>query len=380
MTTTKTARRPKGRRRGEACGPSGKGKAQDLPRLVQGDCIEVMADLEAESVDAVVCDPPYGIGWQNETWDSAAIRAAAARRGRGRLTKNKAFEVWCGMWGEQCARVMKPGAHLLAFGSPRTYHRLACGLEDSGLEIRDTLMWLYSSGMSKSRRYPGGRRTTLKPVLEPIVLARRPLDGTTEETIGRHGTGAMNVEACRVEDGRLPANALASHDPDCADENCDRGCAVALLDAAAAGGEGGSGTQLAPSRFLYCPKPTRAERDAGCEALPEHFFNLLPNASRGGLVRNPHPTLKPIELMRWLVRLVAPAGGLVLDPFMGSGTTGAAAAIERRRFFGIELEAPYLEVAAARIAHWGGAGRTPAPAPRDRRRRSEPRPLGTRRR
>jgi site-specific DNA-methyltransferase (adenine-specific) len=338
-----------------------------------------MAGLDAESVDAVVCDPPYGIGWQNETWDSEGIRAAAATRGRGPLTRNEAFEVWCGMWGEQCARVMKPGAHLLAFGSPRTYHRLASGLEDAGLEIRDTLMWLYSVGMSKSRRYPGGRRTTLKPVLEPIVLARRPLDGTTEETIGRHGTGAMNVEACRVEGGRLPANALASHEPDCSEEGCEPGCAVALLDAAAEATEGGRGAQLAPSRFLYCPKPTRAERDAGCEGLPETFLNLLPNASRGGLVRNPHPTLKPIELMRWLVRLVAPAGGLVLDPFMGSGTTGAAVAIERRRFCGIELEAPYIEIAAARIAHWGERGARPRRSHADEG-SVGPRPLGERRR
>jgi site-specific DNA-methyltransferase (adenine-specific) len=276
---------------------------------------------------------------------------------------------------------MKPGAHLLAFGSPRTYHRLACGLEDSGLEIRDTLMWLYSVGMSKSRRYPGGRRTTLKPVLEPIVLARKPLDGTTVETIERHGTGAMNVEACRVEDDRLPANALASHELDCTEEDCDPGCAVALLDAAATGDGDGGGPQLAPSRFLYCPKPTRAERDAGCEALPETFLNLLPNASRGGLVRNPHPTLKPIELMRWLVRLIAPDDGLVLDPFMGSGTTGAAAAIEGRWFWGIELEGPYLDVAAARIAHWGSGGTAPAPGRRKRGDgKADPRPLGQRRR
>jgi hypothetical protein len=251
---------------------------------------------------------------------------------------------------------MKPGAFLLAFGSPRTYHRLTSGLEDAGLEIRDTLMWLYGSGMPVSRRYPGGRAATLRPAFEPVVLARRPLDGTTMETIERHGTAVMNADACRVE-GRHPASVLVSHEAGCADGGCADGCAVALLDSEVAQG---SGSWIPPSRFLYCPKPSRAERDAGCEALPSVAFDLLPNApGRDRLrtrTRNPHPTLKPLELMRWLVRLICPEGGLVLDPFMGSGTTGAAAAIEGRHFCGIELDESYLEIAAARIAHWSPAG------------------------
>ncbi|MBS1886002.1 MAG: site-specific DNA-methyltransferase [Actinobacteria bacterium] len=359
MAATRNERRPAGkRRRGAVCGRASTGARG--PRLIQGDCIEVLSGLEEGSVDAVVCDPPYAIGWQNESWDAGAIREAAARHGHGRLSKPEAFEVWCSLWGAGCLRAMKPGAFLLAFGSPRTYHRLAAGLEDAGLEIRDTLMWLYSSGMAKSRRYPDGRRTALKPVLEPIVLARRPLDGTTEETIAVHGTGALEAEACRVE-GRLPGNGLISHDPGCAEGSCAPGCAVGLLDVAAEGGEGGTVPQLAPSRFLYCPKPTRAERDAGCEDLPETFLNLLPNASRGGMVTNPHPTLKPIDLMRWLVRLACPGGGLVLDPFMGSGTTGVAATLEDRRFCGIEIDKNYLGIAAARIRHWGGLGANGSP-------------------
>lgn len=127
---------------------------------------------------------------------------------------------------------MKPGAFLAAFGSPRTYHRLACGVEDAGLEIRDTLMWLYAEGMPKfGRYYPGGRATTLKPAFETILLARRELAGTTEETISRYGTGALNVNDCRVED-RLPANVTMGHDPGCEEESCAPGCPVA----AAAGG------------------------------------------------------------------------------------------------------------------------------------------------
>jgi site-specific DNA-methyltransferase (adenine-specific) len=316
--------------------------------------LEVLGELAPESVDAIITDPPYGIGFQHERWDSAAIREAAAKAGHDRLNPNEAFEAWCRIWADECRRVMKPGAFLAAFGSPRTYHRLACGVEDARLEIRDTLMWLYAEGMSKSRRYPGGRTTTLKPAFEPIALARRNLDGTTEETIARHGTGALNAEDCRV-DGRHPANVVLGHDPGCGKRYCVRGCPVAVADACAEEGR----SRLAPSRFLYCPKATRAERDAGCEELPRRALDLFPNAQgvrKPADVRNPHPTVKPLELMRWLVRLLCPPGGLVLDPTAGSGTTGAAALLEGRQFIGIELEPAYVEIAAARIAHHSPKG------------------------
>jgi DNA modification methylase len=343
----------KARSRGRGCEVKAPGRPD--VRLLEGDCLEVLATLEPESVDAIVTDPPYGIGFQHERWDSAAIREAAARAGHDRLNPNEAFEAWCRIWAAECRRVMKPGAFLAAFGSPRTYHRLACGVEDAGLEVRDTLMWLYAEGMSKSRRYPGGRSTTLKPAFEPIVLARRELDGTSEETIARHGTGALNAEACRVE-GRLPANVILGHDRGCDEERCAPGCLVATADACASEGR----SRLEPSRFLYCPKASRAERDAGCERLPRRTLNLFPNAAKGGKkpadARNPHPTVKPLELMRWLVRLLCPPGGLVLDPTAGSGTTGAAAVLEGRRFIGIELEPAYMEIAAARIAHHAPKG------------------------
>jgi DNA modification methylase len=338
-------------------GCSGKG-SRGLPgvRLLEGDCLEVLGKLEPESVDAIVTDPPYGIGFQNERWDSAALREAAAKAGHERLTPNQAFEAWSRIWAGECRRVLKPGGFLGAFGSPRTFHRLACGIEDSGLEIRDTLMWLYAEGMSKSRRYPGGRATTLKPAFEPIVLARRELDGTTEETIARHGTGALMTESCRVE-GRHPANVLLGHDPDCEEESCAPGCVVAAADGCASEGR----SRLAPSRFLYCPKASRKERDAGCERLPRRALDLFPNAGTSGDARNFHPTVKPLELMRWLVRLLCPPGGVVLDPTAGSGSTGVAAVLEDRHFIGIELEPAYIEIASARIKHWrrqaGGAGR-----------------------
>jgi DNA modification methylase len=326
--------------------------------------LEVLGELEPDSVDAIVTDPPYGIGFQNEHWDSKALQEAAAKAGRDRLTPNEAFEVWSRIWAEGCRRVLKPGGFLAAFGSPRTFHRLACGIEDGGLEIRDTLMWLYAEGMSKSRRYPGGRATTLKPAFEPIVLARRGLDGTTEETIARHGTGALNTESCRVE-GRHPANVILGHDPDCEEGSCAPGCAVAEADGCV--GEGRA--RLAPSRFLYTPKASRAERDAGCERLPKRALDLFPNAGTSGDARNFHPTVKPQELMRWLVRLLCPPGGLVLDPTAGSGTTGAAAVLEGRRFLGIELEPAYVEIAKARIEHWSRQASREGRRPFGRKRR-----------
>jgi DNA modification methylase len=319
--------------------------------LVVGECVEEMACISASRVDAVVCDPPYGIGWKNQRWDSQAIHERAGRNGR--LPKGKAFEVWCEAWGGESLRVMKPGAHLLAFGSPRTYHRLVSGLENSGLEIRDSLMWLYGTGMAKSRRYPGGRSSALKPAFEPIVLARRPPEGTIGEALALHGTGALEAAACRVN-GRHPANVIPSHEQECREESCAPGCAAALLDFEAPGGSA-SKQRVGPSRFLYCPKPSRAERDAGCEGLPAEALDFFPDAAGprpDTVTRNPHSTLKPIELMRWLVRLVSPSDGLVLDPFMGSGTTGIAAALEGRRFYGIESDARYVDIARARIAHW----------------------------
>lgn len=350
-------------RRSRGCSATGSKGRPDV-RLLEGDCLEVLGELEPESVDAIVTDPPYGIGWQNERWDGPAIREAAVGAGRERLSPNHAFEVWCGLWAKECTRVMKPGAHLLAFGSPRTFHRLACGLEDAGLEIRDTLMWIYGTGMPKSRRYPDGRSTTLKPAFEPVVLARKALAGTTSETIEVFGTGALNVDACR-SGGSHPANVLVGHMPECDERRCAPGCAAALLDAQADGARARSGLRTPPSRFLYCPRVSRAEREAGCEKLPQGELDLLPNAGPWPDVRtrNPHPAVKPLELMRWLVRLTSPPGGLILDPFMGSGTTGAAAALERRSFCGIEMEPSYLDVATARIEHWsretGGAGDRP---------------------
>jgi site-specific DNA-methyltransferase (adenine-specific) len=254
--------------------------------------------------------------------------------------------------------VLKPGGHVLAFGSPRTFHRLACGLEDAGFELRDTLMWVYASGIPKSRRLPNGTGTALKPAWEPVLLARKKPEATVETNLSERGTGALNVDACRIGE-RWPANVLLGHDEGCSQKECAGGCAVAAIDDA----DQRDQAVAPPSRMFFSSKVSRDERDAGCESLPAGELNLFPNAQGGGRgpapARNPHPTVKPVALMRWLVRLVCPPAGLVLDPFCGSGSTGIAARLEGRLFLGIEREASYAPIARARIAHWTKANGEP---------------------
>jgi DNA modification methylase len=325
--------------------------------VVAGDCVEALAALPAASVDAVVCDPPYGIGFQGERWDGQAIGEAAARTAEERMTAGEAYQAWCRTWACRCVEVLKPGAHLAAFGSPRTAHRLACALEEAGFEPRDTLIWLYGTGLPKSRKLPGGGASSLKPAYEPILLARRPPEGTLERNLKAHGTGALNADACRLE-GRFPANVLLSHSPGCGPGACESGCAARLVDAAADGTRVPSGSLPQASRLFYCAKASRAERDTGCDDLPRRRLDLFPNAQADSYkpppAANTHPTVKPLALMRWLVRLVVPPDGLALDPFCGSGSTGCAALLEGRRFLGIELDPGYAEIARARIGHWAG--------------------------
>ena len=358
-----------------------------------GDCLDGMRMLDADSVDAIVCDPPYGLSFMGKDWDHGV--------------PGEPF------WAE-ALRVAKPGAHLLAFGGTRTFHRLACAIEDAGWEIRDCLSWLYGSGFPKSHNGPWGG-TALKPAWEPVIMARKPLVGTVAINFATHGTGALNVDGCRIAGakpattrgaggqngrfgpigaqgrilddgaGRWPANV-------CLDED-----AAAMLDAQsgerASTGKPGRpakpckvvpkpgmfesfGDKQGPlysdtggaSRFFYCPKASRSEREAGLDGFEERLslgarFSSDPRMDRPQERRpfaNHHPTVKPVALMRWLVRLVAPTDGVVLDPFMGSGTTGVACVREGRSFVGIEREPEYHAIAEARIAH--ARGETPADA------------------
>jgi site-specific DNA-methyltransferase (adenine-specific) len=502
-----------------------------------GDSLAVLPTLDDASVDGLVTDPPYELGFMGKCWDKAGIAFSP--------------DLW-----REALRVLKPGGHLLAFGGPRTYHRLACAIEDAGFEIRDSIHWIFGSGFPKSldvskaidkaagaernvvriatRRGNSERRgageqgatygdahggfttigepvtdaakqwegwgTALKPAHEPIVVARKPLVGTVEHNVREHGTGALNIDGCRVygtpslpgsagykggdshvyggawndtaarraasyranpPKGRWPANVVLSHDPSCRrvgqrevksgvsgrgggfrteyvggvtretelaaapwgsygdasgieaveDWSCEPGCPVAALDA-----QSGSASRFFPTfsseddglvPFLYCAKASRSEREAGCENLPARTAqeavdrdpesagakNPRAGAGRGagaviercsgcgkaagasarrgrdavpcpanedGIctpvaidvrapVCNIHPTVKPVALMRWLVRLVTPPDGIVLDPFTGSGTTGIAALREGVRFVGVEREADYLPIAVARV-------------------------------
>jgi site-specific DNA-methyltransferase (adenine-specific) len=371
-----------------------------------GDCREVMATLDAESVDAIVSDPPYGLSFMGKGWDHGV----------------PGVEFWA-----EALRVAKPGAHLLAFGGTRTYHRLACAIEDAGWEIRDCVMWVYGSGFPKSHNLKGewqGWGTALKPAWEPIIVARKPLVGTVAENVLTHGTGAINVDGCRVgiasgdqkseggrklarhqetngfdggwkskttnlDDGlgRWPANLIHDGSEEVVglfpqangnSNNSHADCQAGFGGRRRTMGGMGRADSGSAARFFYCAKASKADRDEGCEGLAERDradqsawvrkcnvcgdtfcdpktskphcghddFSFVSPSPR----RNHHPTVKPTDLMRYLCRLVTPPGGVVLDPFTGSGSTGKAATLEGFRFIGIEREAEYVEIAKARIA------------------------------
>lgn len=334
------------------------GRAQ----LYCGDCLAVMPTLSADSVDAIVTDPPYGLSFMGKDWD--------------RGVPGEHF------WRE-AIRVAKPGAHLLAFGGTRTFHRLTCAIEDAGWEIRDCVMWVYSSGFPKSLDVskaidkaagfvrpdrvvssnesndvfspvvrvvtpgtPGtpdaikwsGWGTALKPAWEPIIVARKPCDGTVAANVLKYGTGAINVDGCKVGtesvcvnvysgrgpfghsqvgnqyegrtvQGRWPANLIHDGSDEVARLFPDDGGASA-------------------ARFFYCAKAGGEDREHG----------------------NTHATVKPNDLMRYLCKLIAPKDAIILDPFMGSGSTGVAAIQMHNRFIGIELGADHFEICKRRVA------------------------------
>jgi DNA modification methylase len=431
------------------CGRSGRGVVAAVTvSILTGDCRDVMAAMQPESVDACVTDPPYHLtaGKKGGTGDASVNLDTPY--GRARISTGFMNQTWDGgdiafrpeTWAA-VFRVLKPGGHLLAFSGTRTQHRMVCAIEDAGFEIRDQIGWAYGSGFPKSLdvskaidkaagverevvgmkpdpRYLSPRRnspnhmdrargvegghgdesdaatvtapatpeaaawqgwgTALKPAWEPICVARKPLVGTVAGNVLAHGTGALNIDGCRVETddsgtrdggrrpgthegyqrpnatmfqdktdwslspaGRWPANLI--HDG--SDE------VLACFPETASGvqrkpkGTGGIwsgisndpcgpqyGDEGSAARFFYCAKSSRSERGEG----------------------NDHPTVKPVELMRWLVRLVTPPGGHVLDPFAGSGTTGIAADIEQMRATLIEQDPAYAEIARQRLLSEAG--------------------------
>jgi len=298
--------------------------------VIHGDAVEALPLLANDRFDAVVTDPPYEIGYMAKAWDGHGVSYRAA------------------FWRD-VLRVLKPGGHLLAFGGTRTYHRMTCAIEDAGFDIRDSLHWLYATGFPKSLNVGTGQGTALKPAHEPIVLARKPFAGTVAQNVQAHGTGALNIGACRIQ----TADQIEQFAP----HPSGRWPPNVLLDSYAAEDLG------SPARFFFVAKPSRRERDLGCDALPSvsggqatdredgsaGVNNPRAGAGRTGGARNWHPTVKPLTLMRYLVRLVTPPGGCVLDPFAGSGTTGMAAHLEGFGFLGIEAEEAYIPITVARI-------------------------------
>jgi len=374
--------------------------------------LERLKDLADGSVDSIVTDPPYELGFMGKAWDASGIAYNV--------------ELW-----RECLRVLKPGGHLLAFGGTRTYHRMAVAIEDAGFEIRDSIHWVYGSGFPKSldvskaidkqagakreivgKRLTGSAKiaraqrdlstggtdfgsgqnlvditapatpaaqqwqgwgTALKPAHEPIVLARKPLDGTVAANVLGHGTGALNIDGCRI--GSAGGTKKGAQGQRRNGDNADfttGGTVVPLQEGRwpaniifdeAAGAELDAQSGLEASRFFYCPKPGKKERNAGLDELPKVRGTAVTGRAPGsagqgngkyaGTTETPraniHPTVKPVALMRYLVRLITPPGGTVLDPFLGSGTTAVAAILEDMQWIGCEMTKDYLPIIRGRV-------------------------------
>jgi site-specific DNA-methyltransferase (adenine-specific) len=417
-----------------------------IPKLIIGQAViyagnnlDILPELQSNSVDSIVCDPPYELGFMGKSWDNSGIAYSV--------------ELWT-----QCLRVLKPGGHLLAFGGTRTWHRLAVAIEDAGFEIRDNIAWLYGSGFPKSHniskaidkmagaerevigRNPNSREnatkdntlyesgtvgktdfiteaatdeakewegwgTALKPAHEPIVVARKPLIETVAENVLKYGTGGLNIDASRIgtnagysypngaggnsfsvgkepdgkrttpvesTQGRWPANIILD---EYTAELLDKQSGISKSNPRTVADRRTNSTHeygfktdaYSPhndsggaSRFFYVAKASKRDRNEGLDELPEQILTgrdagqderQVPYKTRSNPVKNTHPTVKPTALMQYLIRLVTPKNGTVLDPFAGSGSTGKAAILEGKRFIGIELTAEYLPIIEGRLRH-----------------------------
>lgn len=404
--------------------------------ILQGNCIEVLKTLSENSIDSIVTDPPYGLEFMGEEWDAPWKKSEVVevtdkstngifhdkgfshgiRFSRG-LVEMQEFQKWCESWAKEAYRVLKPGGYILAFGGSRTYHRLAGGIEDAGFEIRDQIMWVYGSGFPKSMNISlsmdkkgidsskwKGWGTALKPAHEPIVMARKPLEGTVVDNVLTWETGGINIDASRVPGEPVPINKLeewsgfgqkiepdykqemntsgrfpANFIHDGSDEvvelfpNAKGGAYPAVRGKSDIGAfaQGGThkdkpnqarvmGDEGSAARFFYCAKANSKDRNEGLENYKNGQRDLFSgddntdtdnSVSNEDKRKNTHPTVKPTELMRYLIKMVTPAGGTVLDPFTGSGSTGKAAMLDGYKFVGIEMNEEYVAIAKARIEH-----------------------------
>lgn len=368
--------------------------------LINNDCLLALDELEENSVDAIVTDPPYELNFMGKGWDNAGISFSK------------------GTWAK-CLRVLKPGGYMLAFGGSRTYHRIACAIEDAGFEIRDCIMWLYGSGFPKSMNIGlaidkkkgieseivghstkkihlenlgnagykeefdikkaknewAGWGTALKPSYEPIVVARKPLDGSCVANVMKWGVGGLNIDECRIETtDKIMTHSKTSVAAKSKGVYGDYGAVTTHQTESQKLGRFPANTILGNQdgeewrRYFYCAKASKNDRDEGLEEFSTKTSGQMTERKEGnaGITaltgsrspkKNNHPTVKPTELMRYLVRLVTPKGGTVLDPFMGSGSTGKAVACENNernaeyKFIGIEKETEYCKIAEARIKY-----------------------------
>ena len=435
--------------------------------IIQGDCLEQMKKLEDNSVDAIVTDPPYGIGFMGKTWDkydptvnkgSFKVGTGTHPQGYVAIDRN-AFYDFSFKWAVECLRVLKPGGYLLSFGGTRTYHRMASAIEDAGFEIRDMIEWVYGSGFPKSlnigkavdkiqgneREVVGSEQkakptfhsqnvggeiteidnieltkgtsewegwgTALKPAHEPICMARKPLaEKTVAENCLKWGTGGINIDESRVEgtqeyldgkgnptqkqsgdvygfakydklhtraepntQGRFPANLIHDNSKEvreCFPESKSQGHwsktkttgfgkfgngSSEYLGVGEKDKEGGNASRFFKS-IIYTAKASKSERNKGLENFEKKKVNdgrdtPIDNAFQRGETKrtNTHPTVKPIALMEYLIKMVTRESQIVLDPFTGSGTTLIAAKKLGRKYIGIELEPEYVKIAEARL-------------------------------
>ena len=316
--------------------------------LVNGDCLEEVQKLvdKGVQVDSIVTDPPYhltsivdrfgkaSIG--DDTLTSKKVRSGADSYSRLIRTGFMGKE-WDGgdiafrkeTW-ELFMKVLKPGGHLLAFSGSRTYHRMAVAIEDAGFDIRDQIMWLYGSGFPKSHNLGDGWGTALKPAHEPIVLARKKIEGTNKQNKEKYGTAGLNIDACRIEGVKQTrdSNPVMNGGKYGQNQNADREEITPDTMGRFPANVIHNGLEEDWARYYYCPKTSKAEKGKD----------------------NSHPTVKPLKLMKYLCRLITPKGGTVLDPFMGSGSTGIAAKDEGFDFIGIEREKEYFEIAERRVS------------------------------
>jgi len=325
--------------------------------VYHGSNLDVLPLIPDNSVDAIVTDPPYELSFMGKSWDSSGIAYSG--------------DLW-----RECLRVLKPGGHLLSFGGTRTWHRVAVAIEDSGFDVRDSIAWLYGSGFPKSHNLKGdwqGWGTALKPAFEPVVVARKPLVGTVAENVLAWGVGGLNIDASRIGTDSITINTFdngakpfgdAVGEPYSSRQVQGRWPANIILDEYTAGLlDEQSGISVSKSGGRSTGRNFGQEYDNAFSKERERtghndsggasrFFYVSKANKRDrneGDVPNTHPTVKPTDLMRYLIKLVTPAGGIVLDPFTGSGSTGKAALLDGYKFIGIELTEEYLPIIQGRL-------------------------------